>query len=63
MVDNPSPDDEATPHRPPPRLPEMADCVFRAEDLFRDRQEVWIELNGERYRLRITRRGKLILQK
>jgi hemin uptake protein HemP len=37
--------------------------VVRAEDLFGDRREVWIELDGVRYRLRITRRGKLILQK
>jgi hemin uptake protein HemP len=37
--------------------------VLRAEELFGDRREVWIELDGVRYRLRITRRGKLILQK
>ena len=37
--------------------------VIPAEKLFGDRREVWIEHNGERYRLRITRRGKLILQK
>ena len=37
--------------------------VLRAEDLFGERREVWIELDGVRYRLRITRRGKLILQK
>ena len=37
--------------------------MLRAEDLFGDRREVWIELDGVRYRLRITRRGKLILQK
>ena len=34
-----------------------------AEELFGDRREIWIELDGVRYRLRITRRGKLILQK
>ena len=39
------------------------DRVVRAEELFGDRREVWIELDGVRYRLRITRRGKLILQK
>jgi len=43
--------------------PPAQEAIIRAEDLFQDRQEVWIELNGERYRLRITRRGKLILQK
>jgi hemin uptake protein HemP len=37
--------------------------VVRAEELFGGRREVWIELDGVRYRLRITRRGKLILQK
>ncbi len=37
--------------------------IVRAEELFGDRREVWIELDGVRYRLRITRRGKLILQK
>jgi hemin uptake protein HemP len=40
-----------------------AERVLRAEELFGDRREVWIELDGVRYRLRITRRGKLILQK
>jgi hemin uptake protein HemP len=37
--------------------------VIRAEDLFAGRREVWIDLAGVRYKLRITRRGKLILQK
>jgi hemin uptake protein HemP len=37
--------------------------VIRAEELFGDQREVWIDLDGVRYRLRITRRGKLILQK
>lgn len=37
--------------------------VIRAEELFGQRREIWIELDGVRYRLRITRRGKLILQK
>jgi hemin uptake protein HemP len=45
---------------PPPR---EGTVVIPAEQLFGDRREVWIEHNGERYRLRITRRGKLILQK
>jgi hemin uptake protein HemP len=42
---------------------EGSERVVRAEELFGDRREVWIELDGVRYRLRITRRGKLILQK
>ncbi len=37
--------------------------VLRAQDLFRGDREIWIELDGTRYRLRITRRNKLILQK
>lgn len=37
--------------------------VIRAEELFGPMREIWIELDGVRYRLRITRRGKLILQK
>ena len=37
--------------------------VLKAEELFGGKREVWIELDGVRYRLRITRRGKLILQK
>lgn len=45
------PGDEA-----PPRL-------LSADELFAGKREVWIELDGTRYRLRITRRGKLILQK
>ena len=37
--------------------------VLKAEELFGGDRELWIELDGVRYRLRITRRGKLILQK
>ena len=39
------------------------ESVLRAEELFQGRREIWIELEGVRYRLRITRRNKLILQK
>ena len=55
-------DDEDDRNSPPQEgvLPEV---VIPAERIFGDRREVWIEHNGERYRLRITRRGKLILQK
>jgi hemin uptake protein HemP len=53
--------------RPRDELEELpagdAERVVRAEELFGERREVWIELDGVRYRLRITRRGKLILQK
>jgi hemin uptake protein HemP len=37
--------------------------VVQAAELFGERREVLIELDGVRYRLRITRRGRLILQK
>jgi hemin uptake protein HemP len=37
--------------------------VVQAAELFGEQREVWIEHDGVRYRLRITRRGKLILQK
>ena len=37
--------------------------VIPADDLFHNDDEIWIEHNGEMYRLRITRRNKLILQK
>jgi hemin uptake protein HemP len=44
-------------------LPKESEKVVRAEELFGTLREIWIELDGVRYRLRITRRGKLILQK
>jgi hemin uptake protein HemP len=37
--------------------------IVRAEDLFAGTREIWIDLAGVRYRLRITRRNRLILQK
>lgn len=37
--------------------------VIDADDLFQGAREIWLELDGIRYRLRITRRNKLILQK
>lgn len=37
--------------------------VIDANDLFDGRREICLELDGVRYRLRITRRNKLILQK
>ena len=40
-----------------------AEVVLRSEDLFASKKEIVIVHNGERYRLRLTRRGKLILQK
>jgi hemin uptake protein HemP len=37
--------------------------IIDAEELFQGTREIWLELDGIRYRLRITRRNKLILQK
>lgn len=53
------PDHDAT--RPDPISPPAR--KLQAQELFAGSSEVWIEHEGERYRLRITRRGKLILQK
>ena len=55
-----NPDDADTRDEPPREEPRK---VVRAEELFGESREIWIELDGVRYRLRITRRGKLILQK
>ncbi len=48
-----------------PNAPEAMPCVVvvQAKQLFGERREIVIEYEGERYKLRITRRGKLILQK
>jgi len=46
----------------PPAAPD-AEIVLRSEELFSTKTEIVIVHNGERYRLRLTRRGKLILQK
>jgi hemin uptake protein HemP len=37
--------------------------VIEAQELFAGKREIWIDHAGVRYRLRITRRNKLILQK
>lgn len=37
--------------------------LLHAQELFRGSREIWIEHEGKYYRLRITRRNKLILQK
>jgi len=55
------------PDRPRKETPENglseAPRIIRAQDLFRGDREICIELDGTRYRLRMTRRNKLILQK
>lgn len=45
------------------KLGEKVHDVVDSQTLFQGLREIWIEHEGERYRLRITRRGKLILQK
>ena len=44
------------------RAEEMENTIS-SHRLFGGLREIWIEHAGERYRLRITRRNKLILQK
>ncbi len=56
----PPPDADTEPPDSPPTTPPK---VIPAGELFGDAREVWIDFRGERYRLRITRRNKLILQK
>jgi hemin uptake protein HemP len=53
--DQPAERDDAD--APPPAI------RLDAEQLFAGQRELWIEYRGERYRLRITRRGRLILTK
>jgi hemin uptake protein HemP len=50
-------------HEPPVGRPADRPRVIDADDLFQGTREIWLELAGVRYRLRITRRNKLILQK
>jgi hemin uptake protein HemP len=54
-----------TDHRPEPGPGPQpaAPPAIDAREIFRGAREVWIEHAGVRYRLRITRRNKLILQK
>lgn len=50
---------------PPPGDEQPAEdlTVIEAHELFAGKREIWIDHAGVRYRLRITRRNKLILQK
>jgi hemin uptake protein HemP len=60
MSDNrdPNPPPERDEPSPSGQLP-----VVDARHLFSGCREIWIEHDGVRYRLRITRRNRLILQK
>ncbi|MFP5407838.1 MAG: hemin uptake protein HemP [Gammaproteobacteria bacterium] len=68
--DQPNPDADTMPL--PPATPDLspipgrkpaAPGIIPADALFHGSQEVLISHNGEHYRLRITRNGKLILTK
>ncbi len=48
---------------PKPAVPSPPMEVIKAAALFRDRRELVIEHRGERYRLSLTKNGKLILTK
>ena len=54
--------DEERDDDPPTESPEQKPVIDVAE-WFKDQREVWLDLDGVRYRLRLTRRNKLILQK
>jgi hemin uptake protein HemP len=55
---NPKPNPDETPPLPPEAI-----RLIRSEDLLAGAQEVLIEHDGQTYRLRLTRSGKLILHK
>ena len=46
-----------------PSKPEPPPAIIQSIELFQGRREIWIEHAGVRYRLQITRRNRLILQK
>ncbi len=54
-------DDSNRPEQDPPA--NDAPRILQAEELFAGRREVWIQHGDQRYRLRITAAGKLILTK
>ena len=54
---------EPRPEPPPTARRPASPRTITAQELFRGEREVWIEHAGVRYRLRLTRRNKLILQK
>lgn len=61
-----SPSDEQKPEISPPQTekgPIQAEGGFLSTELFQGRTEILIWHNGEPYRLRQTRTGKLILNK
>lgn len=58
MTDQPHPPEKNT---PPPRP--TVERVIHVNEWLKGQREIWIEHDGVRYRLRVTRRNRLILQK
>lgn len=60
-------DPDSNPGEPPARPPEPAairsDLSIPSGELLKGRREVLIQHEGETYRLRVTKNGKLILHK
>jgi hemin uptake protein HemP len=52
-----------SPSEPPRVATPLRGVVIPSSALFRGSKVVWIEHDGERYQLRITSQGKLILTK
>lgn len=52
-----------SPSEPESRPDDKSPRVFRSEELLRGQKEVQIEHQGEIYRLRLTRNGRLVLYK
>ncbi len=50
-------------HPVSPGQPASPPSSIQGEQLFKGRQEILIDHNGDTYRLRITKNGKLILTK
>jgi len=59
----PEPADENNSQENEPSPPAQPPRILQAEDLFAGRREIWIQHGDQRYRLRITAAGKLILTK
>ncbi|MFO0865442.1 MAG: hemin uptake protein HemP [Gemmataceae bacterium] len=59
MVEMPKPDVETPRPSPAPNSPK----TIESQALFNGGREIWIVHEGERYRLCLTRRNRLILQK
>jgi hemin uptake protein HemP len=57
MTDQPPPSVPTPPREPAPER------VIRIEEWLKGQREICIEHDGVRYRLRVTRRNRLILQK